>query len=533
MTLIARWRRGKRSKTATQALLPNYRQPGWLSRHRKLVLAVTFAAIFFYSVLFLLIGRFLIVPFATPLVILGALIIWALPERERIPDQLLQRLFIAFMVAALIWPNYLALSVSNLPWITAARLIGVPMVLILMICLSQSARFGRDLREPLLVNPVITKMMLAYTVLIVLSVGFSTDVGHSSNSLIIALVNWVAIFFVAVFVFSRPGNVERFVWLLWFVTLFWCVMGFWEWRNSQVPWANSIPSFLKIEDEVVQRILDGSARSATKIYRVQGKYTTPLGLAEYMAMATPFILHFAMAGRTHLIKLAAAISLPVVCWVIIVTDSRLGVVGFLLSFLFYLFFWGVQRWRQDQQSLFGPAVTLAYPLLFVGFIVATFTVRRLRSMVWGSGAQAASDQSRQVQVEMGLQDIVERPWGYGIGQAADALGFSSPSGILTIDNYYLSIALEIGIIGFIVYYGMFLVAIVRGGVMAFDQREPEQLWIIPAVISLTNFVIIKSVLSQQEGHSLAFALLGMVVALLARPVIAARSGGPNNFPSAR
>ena len=516
MPLFAKLRRKAAAPPAREALAGYYR-PGWLSRHRKLVLTLTFIFLFFYSALFLLIGRFLIVQFTAPLAIMALLIIWALPERDVIPDKWLERAFFAFMAAMLIWPNYLALSISPLPWITAARLIGVPMVLLLLICVSQSAAFRGTIKQAMAANPTVSKMMLIFIALSVLSVGYSTSPSFSANLLIVALVNWIGVFFVSLYVFSRPGNVERFVWLMWGAALFWIVMGFWEARISQVPWANNIPWFLAVEDESVQRILSGSMRDTTGIYRVQGKYTTSLGLAEFLALTTPFILHLMLEGRHALIRLMAVVTLPLIFMTILATDSRLGAVGFLMSFMLYLLFWGARRWLLDRESLFGPAVTLAYPAIFVMFIAATFFVGRLRALVWGTGAQASSTEARQIQMELGMTMVAGRPWGHGIGRAAETLGFSNGAGVLTIDTYYLSVLLEFGILGFIVYFGMFLVAIVRGGLRGVRETDGTTLWVVPAVIALANFVIIKSVLSEQESHPLAFALLGMIVALLARP----------------
>lgn len=519
MAVFDKWRRKAAASIAGPEVLASYTKPGWLSRHRGLVLTVMFVVLFFYSALFLLIGRFLIVQFVAPLAILALLIIWALPEREAIPDRLLNKLFIAFMVAMIAWPNYLALDLPPLPWITASRLIGVPMVLMLLICLSQSTKFRLHLKSILAQSQTVSKMMLAFTIIVILSVGYSTSPSFSVNHLIIALVNWIAIFIVALHFFSTPGNVNRFMWLMWALVIFWVGMAYWEWQYSQVPWGQNIPSFLAVEDESVQRVLAGSARSATGIYRVQGKYTTPLGLSEYMAFMTPFLLHFAVESRKLAVRIFAAITLATMFWVIDVTDSRLGVVGFMLSFMFYLLIWGARRWTLHRDSIFGPAVTLAYPLLFVLFIISTFTVRRVRAMVWGDGAQAASDAGRQLQLEMGIVDLMARPWGHGIGRGAETLGMRNLAGILTIDNYFLSILLEIGIIGFVVYYGMFAVAAVRGGLRSIKEADPETFWIAPASITLVNFIVIKWVLSQQEGHPLIFCILGMVVALQARATV--------------
>src|SRR3546814_5608853 len=87
---------------------------------------------------------------------------------------------------------------------------------------------------------------------------------------------------------------------------------------------------------------------------------------------TPFALHLVMCTRRFWVRMAAACYLPVLFWAILLTDSRLGVVGYCLSFLFYLFIHGLIKWRSERRSLVGPAIILAYPLLFTGFIVSTF-----------------------------------------------------------------------------------------------------------------------------------------------------------------
>ena len=47
--------------------------------------------------------------------------------------------------------------------------------------------------------------------------------------------------------------------------------------------------------------MSGSSRAATGIYRVQSKFTTPLGFAEFLALSAPFILHIMMRSKNVLI----------------------------------------------------------------------------------------------------------------------------------------------------------------------------------------------------------------------------------------
>ena len=90
-------------------------------------------------------------------------------------------------------------------------------------------------------------------------------------------------------------------------------------------------------------------------------------------------------------------------------------------------------------------------------------------------------------------------------------------GTVTIDNYYLSIALEAGVIGFVAYYGAFLAALIIGAKYLTRAAEQEDTaWLLPALLSIGCYIVIKSVLSQQENHPLAFAMLGMAVILIHR-----------------
>src|SRR3546814_5293467 len=93
----------------------------------------------------------------------------------------------------------------------------------------------------------------------------------------------------------RPPRSTRTDTLFPYTTLF---------RSGVVPWVGHVPSFLKIQDPVVQRVLEGSARAATGIHRIQATYTTSLGFAEFLALMTPFALHLVMCARRFWVRMA-------------------------------------------------------------------------------------------------------------------------------------------------------------------------------------------------------------------------------------
>ncbi len=174
-------------------------------------------------------------------------------------------------------------------------------------------------------------------------------------------------------------------------------------------------------------------------------------------------------------------------------------------------------------------------ILALGF-VATLVIGHLRRAVWGGGETESSTISRTVQYHMGIPLVLKRPIGYGIGQAGNVLQYHEPNGLLTIDTYYLQIALEYGVLGFIAFYGLILSGFIGAGRCAFrDPGKDRECSFLAAIgASLLAFLVIKSVFAEANNHPLVYMMLGMVCALSARvrksalqPSIAANPATPS------
>jgi hypothetical protein len=501
-------------------ILPPYgRRPGGSSLLLKLAITAAAAAIaFVYGATYALFFPFLILELTLPLLVIALMVIWALPDSKNAPTRLLSSLFFAFFVFMLIWPDYLALQLAGLPWITMRRLLAVPMLATFLICLSVSSSFRSELKQILSAAPAIWKLVAAFVALQLMSIALSSDPGFSADKFIVAQLYWTAPFFIGCYLMSKPDNVTRWVALFCLMLVPLGFLGVWESINSRVPWADHIPSFLVVADESVQRILKGQTRAGTGIYRVQSTFTTSLAFAEYLALVTPFLIHYVMGSFRSSVRLLAMAALGATLYLIILTDARLGAVGFFLAGIGYSFLWAVRRWKRERESLFAPLIVIAYPAFFGLFIAATLTVGRLRRMVWGGGEHQASTDARTQQYLGGFDILTTNPIGHGIGMGAERLGFRNPGGVLTIDTYYLTIALEYGVIGFIVFYGLLLTAAFRAGTGIFsDAGREERHYLLPAAVALGNFLVIKSVFSSESNHTLPFMILAMIVALLYRP----------------
>jgi hypothetical protein len=471
-----------------------------------------------YGFYFALTAPYLFVPFALPVLLLVLLAVWALPNSPSPPTRTMEFLFAAMLAGLILWPNYLALSLPGLPWITWIRATGFPMALLFLISLSMSAKIRSELADVMRRTAPLWTIMVVFIVLQFATIPISKSVASALQRTVVAQVNWTGIFLVATYLCITPGRAQRYVTLFCLLALPITLIAVWESQAQHVLWINHVPSFLRVEDPAVQRMLASTVRGATGLYRTKATFSTALGLAEYMALLTPFAIHFAVGPYAKWVKALGLAFIPVIFIVVRFTDSRLGVVGFLTSFFFYSMFWAIVRFRRSGGDLPSAAIVYSYPAIAVALLVAINASNRIRTLILGGGATAASNEGRRLQLLRGVPKLLQNPFGHGSGSAGDAMGYGYGE-FITVDNYFLTIGLDYGVVGLTAFLALFGVAIAvgfRNGLTAATRNEPEVMLLLPLTSALAAFLPIKSVFSQPDNHPLVFAMLGMLMALVYR-----------------
>jgi len=506
---------------ATAAILPEYTRSTWLPRTR-IGATIAFAALavfgLCYGATFALVAPLMMVPLLIPLVLALAVIIWALPESRTMPVKSMTVLFFAFLTAQVLWPNYLAISLPGTPWITMNRLIGAPMFLILIYSISTSSMARKILSETELTSNIIRLSFVFFILIQFASLGMSATIGESMNRLVAAQLNSTSILLVAIIVFQKRPARRAFAYFVWSSAIVATLIGIAEWKTRHILWAGHIPSFLHIDDEKLQAYLQGGHRAFTNIYRPQSTSTTSLGFGELLALTAPFVIYFLDAAEAWTTRLLAVASLVVMFFGIYVADARSGMIGFSLGLLSYGLVVGIRLWRTRRESLFGIAISLSYPALLAAAVAASFMFHAIRVKIWGGGAQAGSTEARVTQMHMGLPLIAKNPLGYGIGRSGVVLNYRLPSGQLTVDNYYLTLALDHGVLGLAAFVTFVVAAMALAGRMVLRSKLPslDNRIYLAIFQSLMAFFIIKSVFSQQDNHPIIFMIVGLLLALLSQ-----------------
>ncbi len=453
--------------------------------------------------------------FGIPVAFVGLLTIWALPDANWAPTQSLNWFFFAFFIVLISWPNYLAISLPGLPWITLIRLTSFPMTILLLVSYSMSPQFRADLGRSLRAVSAIPILLGIFVVIQLVSIGLSKSTSASIQKFVVAQTTWTAAFFVGAYLFLRPGQIKRWASILWAMAVFVSLIAIWEHRLGRLPWAGHIPSFLKINDEAVNFILSVHMRAYTNLYRAEATFTTPLGLAEYLALTLPFVLHFCTPRWPGKVRLAACLSVPLILYADFITGSKLGTIGALGASSVYFLMFTFKYWRRNKSSLLAASGFFGYPFVIglVGLMMVAS--HRFKIMILGDASHTASTQARVEQVHVGMAKFFQWPFGYGIGQAAVTI--SNANDFTTIDSYFLSILIEYGLLGFIAYYSIFAIAIYEGSrrYLTDTTNNEDQSFLLPISASFVAFIIAKSVFSQQDNHPVVFMMLGALVALIA------------------
>lgn len=471
-----------------------------------------------YGFLFGLTAPYLIVPFAIPIAILTAMIIWALPEQQTVPTIQIELLFAAFIVSKIVWPSYLAITLPGMPWITVLRIVGLPLLAFFLISLSVSKKFRTLTLQSVTAVRIIWIFALGFLFVQIITTLFSPSPFASIQGIFDQNIDTLLIFVLSCVIFRKNVMPERYICLLCALSVFIVALTMIENSEQHVIWAAHVPDFLHPPSPSVEVSLKSSFRLYTNIYRAKATFSTPLGLAEFISLNTALFLYFALSTTKPIWRAFCLFMVPMTFVAVRMTDARLGVVGVFGSVLLYGMLWSIARWRSRPGDLLASATVYAYPVIFVGALATIFVSNRLKTMVLGGGAQAGSTAARSSQLEMASHAFWRQPWGYGAGQSGNKMGFAKDA-FVTIDNYFISIQLDYGILGIIFWYGTFLAGIVFSTYYCLSDKyakRHEAKLLAPLAVILSMFLVVKWVHGQDDNHTFYYLILGMISALIYR-----------------
>lgn len=479
-------------------------------------MGLVFVAAFYGLMCTILPMQMIIVPMV-PILLMTALILWMMPDTGVIHEDLVATLMVWYVGLNVMWPSYVALNAPGLPLITPTRMVVFAMVAVALWNYATSAELRARIRDGFAAAPLVSKLFWAFWAATTFSLVMSAEPFQSVSKYLNNQLYWTLMFALAAWLGMREGFAMRISRVLAWTIIIVALLSILEIRTGAPIWIDRLPAFLRIDTALLEQMSSGNARAGTDLNRVRGTFTGALYYAEYLALAFPFVVHFAVRSRRFYQFVLLVAGIVAVATAMVLTSSRAAMLALLLTVVVYGFMVAWRMNRQRPESIAASAGLFAYPVLAIVLAALVVFWRRLHVMVIGGGQHAASTETRGVQWEMGIPKVITHPFGHGVARSGLELGYYNPgSENPTVDSYFLTLLLDYGPLGLLFFVAMF-VTIIWLGFRAHNRATTEEMLLTaPITVALINFIVIKSVASAEINLPIVMILMGLLVGLIAR-----------------
>ena len=471
----------------------------------------------------------LVIPLV-PLLILSALVLWLLPSVDTVDYSRLATFLFWFAACNAMWPNYVAVNLPGLPWITPSRFALFGLTLMFLYTFSVSNSLRMTLQTIWATSPIIKWSFLIFWICTTAAIVFSKEVGETITKYANNQIYWTLIFMVSCLLAYDYGNIRRInniLRILVLGTIVTALFSLVEYHDQRIIWLDHLPAFLKPDQAMLEKIGTFTARAGTDVYRVTGNLGNALYYAEALAVSLPFLIDLLVRQKGAIQFTLLLAGFMVVAVAIYLTGSRAGMVGLLLAPVLYTLGAALRWRRRHPSSLAATAILFAYPM-FVGLLAALVVFwRRLHVLVLGGGQHQASTEARSTQWAMGIPKFMSHPFGHGSGQSGDVLGYFNPGqDNTTVDSYYLTLLLDYGFIGFLAFMMFFLSTSAHAARYYFKTDDEQQFILLPIAVAIFNFVVIKAVASTESSMPIIVMLAGFAIGIAAHIIKTGASPAP-------
>lgn len=244
-------------------------------------------------------------------------------------------------------------------------------------------------------------------------------------------------------------------------------------------------------------------------FRAQSTFDHPIVFAQFIAAVIPLAAYAAFFERHWIWRLIGFLVVPIGVLAIVKSGSRAGLVSLAVALAFV----GVFVWLRSMTSKgFGRIFALAaLPVLLFGLAIGYFVVQEL---VFGrSNSEAGSSSVRLKMVWDSVNALYESPlWGFGHGMAIVKAGvISGHTGVATLDSLFLTIALDSGYLGLVLFLFIVCLFAIKGGVTAIRLRDQEGAMVGMLVASVLALFATFSGLSISNNMTLLWLLVAIAL----------------------
>jgi len=449
----------------------------------------------------------------------GLALVWALPDLPAVPVRTMRLLFVLVLVAYLCVPNYYAIQFVGLPWITIRRLFAFPLIIVFALAIGGSSQVRGRIIYTIRTARFVSFFVIGFYVSILFSILTSANPAGSLSGTVEASFAWYVPWLALSLVIENETDLLRLLRLIGWCAIFISLAGVLEFVLQHRYFIDVIPKPIlagMMENNPTFKTLVNTSPYRNGLYRASSIFENSLSFGEFAAIVAPFGYAFFCHEETWQRR---GFGLTIVLSSIIaiyVSGARGAYVSFLVSTAVFAGLWVIRTSLSDRRRRLAPAVVVFLAIAgFAAVILLILFWGRAHNMVLGSAVDQNSSEARFTQWAMAIPKIIRSPiTGNGFDMGAEVVGFAnSGAGFPTLDSYVISVLVENGIPGFLLFVGMVVAGIWMGVREYLSDPSTKGGLAGGLACSLVAFGVYRLVLSQKENHTLLYLLIGALVVL--------------------
>jgi len=444
----------------------------------------------------------------TPIFIVALVLLSAGFVRTTTVSSRLVRFWLAaIIVTATLWPSYMAVRLGGLPSIDLRKIVfGVSLLLFLYLIAAR---------------PIISRVwaelsggakVLAWLVTIYGLLRIASSFGSQAPipSFLAVAWEWVyyySPFFIALFLMREEGARELFVRFICWLILVVTVLAIYERFSGVNPLVRLAPVSSESAELLaalnLSRLRDGA-------FRAQATFEHPLMLAEFATVAAAFSFGQFLSGRGKGLRMLGFAAFVASVAAALLSGSRVAFVSLALVLGTVLLATAVRA--RTSRKVSAAVATRLFVIITI-CVVAAVAVPLLEALLQGRTSTEASSSSARVQMlKAGIPAMMDSPFlGSGYGQAVFEAGVHGTGGLLTLDNYLLTVGIDSGVPALFVFVAVFLIPAWMAFKRITEKAGAEQVFLISAMAALIGLLAVRMILSIPYNLVFAFVIAAMVV----------------------
>lgn len=449
----------------------------------------------------------LVYPLALPVFLAPAavLIVAFAPRGRSVPKTIIMPLLLTAIALMPVWPVFLHLVVGPLPLLTPPRTLLYLVTAIWLYDMTVSpwrrAQFLVALRR----RKVLAGCVLALFSLGALSVLFAEGKILAANAYFREFIIFLLPFCVFVTYVRRWRDLRKILIAIAVGATIAGMIAIIE-AVTQTLLASVLSPLIMMDAEWLR--ITQAAKIRDGVFRAQATHTHPLSLGEFLCFAAPLAVAFMVEARKAK-RLMWAIALTIIVAAILATNSRAALIALFPGCGFVAIMVLIRTMQSQAKRRLRPAVGLACLGMIAASPVILYGGYSLATGDAGTSA-ARSSQSRVDQVTQAWPKIMQRPvTGYGSGRSARVVGYYGRS--LTLDNYYLSLAVDLGLTGPLLFLAI-LIAAVQCSLKDASAAPRIMRWALVGLAgAFSAFILSRLILSQIGNLNTIYPVLGALL----------------------